>query len=279
MEYDWINENSGKRIRLSRVSDERTGKMVIVPMDHTAVTGPIKGLENSRDTIKKVVAGGATAIMAQYGTVKYGLKEYIGKAGCIYRITTSSSQFRSFEDMLSAGEYMWPTISSVEEALRMGADGVGMTITWGGEKQSDLIERLGRIVDECDRWNMPLLIESLPIKADHHKGVADVKDEKIACRTAAEFGADVIKTYWTGSKETFKEVVDGCQVPIVLAGGEKGTDRDFLEKLKGAMDAGAMGCSVGRNIWQHPDPTAMTRAVCKIILEGASVGDAMKELT
>jgi fructose-bisphosphate aldolase/2-amino-3,7-dideoxy-D-threo-hept-6-ulosonate synthase len=100
-----------------------------------------------------------------------------------------------------------------------------------------------------------------------------------AARVGAELGADVIKTVYTGDIESFSRVVEGCPVPVVIAGGPKtNTDREFLEMIREAMDAGARGVAIGRNVFQHPSPTRMTRAITEIAHKNKTVDEALKQL-
>jgi DhnA family fructose-bisphosphate aldolase class Ia len=104
----------------------------------------------------------------------------------------------------------------------------------------------------------------------------DVEGVKHAARVGAELGADIIKCPYTGSPETFKEVVEGCPVPIVIAGGSKTTDEETLKMIEGAMQVGGAGISMGRNAFQHENPTKLVKAACSIVHDGASAKDALK---
>jgi fructose-bisphosphate aldolase/2-amino-3,7-dideoxy-D-threo-hept-6-ulosonate synthase len=127
-------------------------------------------------------------------------------------------------------------------------------------------------------WGMPLLAMMYPrgkkISSEH-----DVNVVKLAARAGAELGADIVKTNYTGDPDSFKEVVKGCPVPVVIAGGPKmDTDRDVLEMVEGAIEAGGAGTSIGRNIFQHKNPSKMVRAISKIVHENSDADEAMKEL-
>jgi DhnA family fructose-bisphosphate aldolase class Ia len=104
----------------------------------------------------------------------------------------------------------------------------------------------------------------------------DVKHVKHAARVGAELGADMVKVNYTGSPDSFREVVEGCPVPVVIAGGEKvETDEELLEMVRGSLEAGGAGASIGRNAFQHVDPEGMTRAITMMVHDGASVGDSL----
>lgn len=105
----------------------------------------------------------------------------------------------------------------------------------------------------------------------------DVKYVKHAARVGAELGADIVKVNYTGSPDTFREVVEGVSIPVVIAGGEKTeTDQDFLEMVDGALAAGSAGVSIGRNAFQHEHPDKIVAAIAKMVHEGASVKEALK---
>jgi len=260
----------GKIARFRRLLNPRTGRMYIVPIDHGAVLGPIEGIVDVKDTIDKVVRGGADSLLINRGIMRYCMVEHLGRVGVILRI--SSNNFLS-------PEFPFETVvASVEEALRLGADAVAFTVNVGEEGDIEGLRLFGAIADACAQYSMPLLGEFIPAgkKVDNPY---DVRWVKIAARLGAELGADFIKTNYTGSVESFREVVKSCPVPIVIAGGPKTeTLRDTLEIVKGAIEAGAIGVCIGRNTWQAKNPRAMARAISRIVHEEISVNEALKEL-
>ncbi|MGB9622537.1 MAG: 2-amino-3,7-dideoxy-D-threo-hept-6-ulosonate synthase, partial [Candidatus Bathyarchaeia archaeon] len=196
--------------------------------------------------------------------------EHLGKVGIILRLSSNNT---------ISPEFPFETMTaSVEEAVKLGADAVAFTVNVGGEKDVEALRLFGAVADTCTHYSIPLLGEFLPAgkKVDNPY---DAKWVKVAARMGAELGADLIKTNYTGSPESFKEVVKSCPVPIVIAGGPKTeTVKDTLEMVKGAMEAGAIGVCIGRNTWQAKNPTAMAKAISKIVHEEISVDKALKEL-
>ena len=168
-------------------------------------------------------------------------------------------------------------VNTVQNALKMGADGVSVHINVGAENEADMLKDLGRVAVECMEWGMPLLAMMYPrgSKVEHEK---DVECVKLAARVAAELGADIVKVPYTGDPDTFSKVVEGCPIPVVIAGGSKVDDRQTLEMIRGAMDAGAAGISMGRNVFQHPDPEQLVRAASAIVHQNASVEEAWEIL-
>jgi DhnA family fructose-bisphosphate aldolase class Ia len=131
---------------------------------------------------------------------------------------------------------------------------------------------------EAKTWGMPLLAMIYP-RGDKIKDEYDVNVIKHAARVGNEMGADIVKVSYTGSVETFREVIAGCSVPVVIAGGPKmDSDREILEMVKGSIDAGGAGASIGRNVFQHKNPTKMVESISAIVHGGLGVEDALKLL-
>ena len=150
-------------------------------------------------------------------------------------------------------------------------------VDWNGGA-GFLLSDLGVIASSCEEWGMPLVA----MMYARGSGIEDRLDPRLlahAARVGAELGADVVKTSYTGDPASFATVVDGCPAPVVIAGGPRcDTQKDTLEMVRGAMDAGAMGIAFGRNVFGCTDPSAMVRALCAIILDDASIEDALEAL-
>jgi class I fructose-bisphosphate aldolase len=132
------------------------------------------------------------------------------------------------------------------------------------------------VAEKAFEWGIPLLAMIYP-RGEKIGDEYDPKVVKHAARLGAELGADVVKVSYTGSPETFRQVVEGCHVPVIIAGGPRmDSDRDILEMVKGAMDAGAAGTSIGRNVFQHQNPTGIVRALSMIVHEKATVEQALQ---
>ncbi len=257
---------SGKEVRFSRITEE--GKMVCVPMDHGLSSGPIEGLIDTESAIRKVEEGGATAVIIHKGIIK-ALKRP-PRMGLIMHVSGSTG--------LGTTPNWKVGVGSVEEALLLGADGVSVHVNIGGDNEQEMLAEMGYVADECDRWGMPLLAMMYP----RGRNIKDPFAPEVVAyvtRIGAELGADIVKTTYTGDTDSFREVVRACSVPVVIAGGPKAeTDRMVLEMVAGAMEAGAIGVTFGRNVFQHRNPTAMTRALSVIIKKGVSVEEALEEL-
>jgi DhnA family fructose-bisphosphate aldolase class Ia len=139
---------------------------------------------------------------------------------------------------------------------------------------------VAKVASECMAADLPLLVEALPCESERIPDAKDPMAMASAARLAFEHGADFIKTYYTGTPENFRVVVDNCPVPVLIAGGPRmDTIEETLGVVRGAMDAGAAGVVFGRNIWQNADPGGMVRALLSVIHDDAPVAEAMGHLS
>jgi predicted phospho-2-dehydro-3-deoxyheptonate aldolase len=263
-------EMVGKKIRMERIMDRNSGKTVIVPMDHGVTLGPMAGLNDMRRTINAVALGGANAIVIHKGLVEAGHRKSGKDVGLIIHLSASTSMAPDPNSKV--------LVCSVEEAIKLGADAVSVHVNIGAEDEKAMLKDLGQVAREAGEWGMPLLA-MMYMRGPKIKSSFDVGVVKHAARVGAELGADIVKVPYTGSPETFQEVVEGCFVPVVIAGGEKmGTDRDILEMVKGSVKAGGAGVSIGRNAFQHQDPEKIVRAIYKMVHNGFEVEEGLKDL-
>ena len=261
----------GKHIRMERIIDRNTSKTVIVPMDHGVSSGPISGIIDLRDAVDKVVRGGANAIVEHKGMVGAGHRRSGKDVGLIIHLSASTS--------LSPYPNTKTLVCTVEEALRLGADAVSIHVNIGDDMERQMLSDFGTVSSRAREWGMPLLAMVYP-RGEKIVNEYDPRVLKHAARLGAELGADLVKISYSGSVQSFREVVQGCPVPVVIAGGEKmETDKEILEMVRGAMDAGGAGVSIGRNIFQHADPTRMVGAISMIVHEDATVEEALAFLS
>ena len=257
----------GKQIRMERIIDRNTSRTVIVPMDHGVSSGPIYGITDLRDAIEQVVRGGANAIVEHKGMVGAGHRRSGKDVGLIIHLSASTS--------LSPYPNTKTLVCTVEEALRLGADAVSIHVNIGDDMERQMLSDFGMVSSRAREWGIPLLAMIYPrgekIANEYDPGVL-----KHAARLGAELGADIVKISYSGSVESFREVIAGCRVPVVIAGGEKmESDKQILETVRGSIDAGGSGVSIGRNIFQHQDPTRMVGAISMIVHEEATVEQAL----
>ncbi|MHA1785502.1 MAG: 2-amino-3,7-dideoxy-D-threo-hept-6-ulosonate synthase [Candidatus Helarchaeota archaeon] len=259
----------GKAVRLERILDRNTKRTIIIPMDHGMSVGPISGLLDLGDMVDKVANGGANAVLGHLGLPIYGHRKRGKDVGLIIHLSASTS--------LGPYPNSKVLVTTVEEAIKIGADCVSVHINIGDEDESNMLQSLGSVSRSCREWGIPLLAMMYPRgkKIDSEHGVEYVK---IASRVGAELGVDIVKTNYTGSIDSFKEVVKGCPAPVVIAGGPKvDTFEDLLVTIKDSLTAGAAGVAIGRNVFQSKNPTASVRAMYRIIHEDWDVKESLKE--
>ncbi len=256
----------GKEIRLRRLFTG--GKALIIAMDHGVSNGPLAGLEDIRKAVAAVAKGGATGVVLHKGVVRFAKDYFDERLSLILHVNASTS--------LSTHTNRKVQVTQVDEAISYGADAISIHVNVGGEEDEHMLADLGGVATAADRFGMPLLAMMYP-RGENVKNPYDVELVKHVARVGAELGADVVKTLYTGSPETFKEGVRGCPVPVVVAGGPKlESEKAALEMVAGSLAGGASGVSMGRNVFQAKDPIGMTRAVARILFDGASVTEAYR---
>ncbi len=171
-------------------------------------------------------------------------------------------------------------IAEIEEALRLGADAVVLFTALGGDWEVEMVRTLAAVGRECAAAGMPMIAEAeFPTT---YASVEELKNKygfeylRRNVRLCAELGADIVKTNWPGDQEQFSRLVEAANgIPVVLAGGSRLEDSELLQRMEAAMAAGAIGCSVGRNIFMHRSPEAITRALSRVIRERWPAAKAM----
>jgi putative autoinducer-2 (AI-2) aldolase len=251
---DWGMQN-----RLSQIIKPETGHTVMLAVDHGYFQGPTSGLEEPGKTIAPLLPF-ADALMPTRGVLRECVDPHTGTA-IVLRVSGGNSMARS--DELSDEVIT----TSVEDAVRLNVAAVAVSIYVGSPHQKQTLQNLSDVVNEAMRYAMPVLA----VTAVGKDMVRDNRYLGLSCRIAAELGASMVKTYYC---EEFDEVVRGCPVPIVMAGGKKLPEKDALTLTYQAMQGGAKGVDMGRNIFRSDDPVAMIKAVRAIVHENASVNEA-----
>jgi len=259
----------GKEIRLERIMKRDTGATVIVPMDHGVTSGPIPGLIDLDRSVELIARGGANAVIGHMGLALHGHRKGGPDIGLILHLSASTDLGPDPNDKV--------IVNTVQNALKMGADGVSVHINIGAESEARMLSDLGRIATDCIEWGMPLLAMMYPrgkkINSDNI-----TESIKIAARVASELGADIVKTVYTGDPDSFREVTEGCHVPVVIAGGSKTDDLSTMRIIEGAMEGGAAGVSIGRNAFQHRCPDLFVKAAAMIVHQRRSADEVMEIL-
>ena len=258
---------AGKSARLGRLGTG--GRYLVVPMDHGITLGAVDGLVDVESTIDAVTSAGADAVLTQRG-IANRVHPNKNDAGYVVHLNGSTSIGPDETDKRPTG--------TVEDAIRAGADAVSFHINVGSEHEPDQISGLAEVTSEAERYGMPVLAMTYArghdVRDDDPEAFAE--DLGHAVRLGEELGADLVKTAYSGTPETFERVVESTSCPVVIAGGSKGTDEETLSMVRGAMDAGAAGVSMGRSVFQHEDPAAITRAVAAVVHDDASAAEAVE---
>jgi fructose-bisphosphate aldolase / 2-amino-3,7-dideoxy-D-threo-hept-6-ulosonate synthase len=270
-----VTAQVGTSMRLKRVIDP-SGVSLICALDH-GMTSPtfLEPLADIATRTAEAVAGGANVIMMSKGMIRL--------AAPAFSPTTSLALLLSASALPSREQPEVVQVAQVEEALRLGADAVVLFTALGGEAEAGMIGTLAGVGRECAALGMPLIAE-----AEFPTTYAQVEEltEQYGfeylrrnVRLCAELGADIVKTNWPGDQDLFARLVEAAGgIPVVLAGGSRLQDAELLRRMELAMAAGAIGCSVGRNIFMHRSPGAITRALARVIRERWSAARAADEL-
>ncbi len=257
----------GKSVRLERIFDRNTGKTIIVPLDHGVSVGPIFGVVDLRDTVDKVTDGGANAVLMHKGIPRRSHRGHGKDVGLIIHLSASTN--------LSPFPNAKTLVGEVEDAIRLGADAVSVHVNIGDETERNMLSELGRITTSANNWGMPVLAmvyaRGPKIKNEYEPDIISH-----CARLGEELGADVVKVSYTGDRKSFKRVVDGCCIPVVIAGGPKmDNQKDIAQMVYDSIKAGAAGLSVGRNIFQDKNPSRLVKALHGIVHENWEVDQAM----
>ncbi len=229
----------------------------MLAVDHGYFQGPTTGLENPRRTITPLLPY-ADSLMLTRGVLRTSVDPDQG-VPIVLRVSGGTSILKELSDEV--------VTTSIEEAVRLNASAVAVSVFVGSEHEKETLANLAGLVDEGERYGMPVLA----VTAVGREMARDARYLGLACRIAAELGASIVKTYYCAD---FRKVVDGCPVPVVIAGGKKLPEREALQLAHSAVAEGAAGVDMGRNIFQSSDPVAMIRAVRGVVHDGKGADEA-----
>jgi fructose-bisphosphate aldolase/2-amino-3,7-dideoxy-D-threo-hept-6-ulosonate synthase len=259
----------GKKIRLDRIMNRNTQRTVIIPLDHGVSIGPVLGLLDMKKIVNQIAEGGANAVLEHKGIISTGYRGFGKDIGLILHISASTN--------LGPDPNCKVQVASVEEAIKLGADAVSLHVNIGSDTEAHQLATLGRVARDCKEWGMPLIAMMYP-RGPKISDPYDMTTVMHVARVGAELGADIVKTNYTGSIDSFKEVVKGCPVPVVMAGGPKAdTDKEFIEMVYGSIKGGGAGVAAGRNVFQHENPTKIVRVLCGIVHENLDPETALSK--
>jgi fructose-bisphosphate aldolase/2-amino-3,7-dideoxy-D-threo-hept-6-ulosonate synthase len=260
---------------MKRVMDPSTQTSVIVALDH-GMTSPtfLSPLADMRSRVREAVNGGANVLMMSKGYARRTVEEFRRETSLALLLTSSATGSPVPNQVVE--------VAAVEEAARIGADAVVTFVALTGQDEARMINFVSRVGDACERLGLVFIAEAeYPTTYRRVEDLTEEYGEDYLLRNArlcAELGADMIKTNWPGSAEGLGRIVEATGLPTVLAGGPRITDAELLSRMEQAVRVGAVGCSVGRNVFVHQHPEAMTRALVRVIRERWTAADALEEV-
>ena len=252
---DW-----GLKNRISQIIKPQDNRALMLAVDHGYFLGPTEKLENPKKVIAPLLKY-CDSLMVTRGVQRTSV-DPTTDTPMVLRVSGGSSiigEDLSQEDI---------TVS-IQEAIRLNASAVAMSIFVGSKYEYQTIVNLGKLVSEAEKYGIPVLA----VTAVGKELGKDARYLSLACRIAAEQGAHIVKTYYC---DNFEKVVQSCPVPIIVAGGKKIPERDALQLTYNSIKGGAVGVDMGRNIWQSEHPVAMIKAVRSIVHGNSNVDQAYK---
>lgn len=247
---------SGKIIRLNQLF-KNSQRTFILPLDHGITIGPVQGL-GDLPTLVKSVKDNVDAVVVHKGMVNQ-IADYIdiGKCGLIVHLSASTT--------LSPDPNRKEIVTSVYQAIKLGASAISVHINLGSSTEPEMLKDLGKTAELCDYWGMPLLAMMYVRDGTKESEYNSVKIKQ-AARVAEELGADIVKVNYTGNIESFSEVTSSVKIPIIIAGGPKmSSDEDLLMMISDSVKAGAKGVAIGRNVFQHENPSLLATQIKNIL--------------
>ncbi len=251
---DWGMEN-----RLASLIPD--GRCFFLPIDHGYFLGPTRKLEKPGETIKPLLPY-ADGLFVTRGVLR-ACVEPTEQTPIILRVSGGTSVIG--KDLSHEA-----VTTSIDDIIRLNVAAVGVSVFIGSDYEHETIMNLANLVNECERYGIPVMAVNAVGKELEKR---DARYLSLCTRICAEMGAKVVKTYWC---EDFEKVVEGCPVPVVIAGGPKvDSEKEVFEFVHDGIERGAIGLNLGRNVWQHPHPVAMMKALRAIVHDDATVEEAV----
>lgn len=250
----------GMQNRLCRIFSPQTGRTVMLAVDHGYFQGPTTGLERIDLTIVPLLPH-ADTLMCTRGILRSVIPSTFPK-GVVLRASGGPSILKELSDEEIA--------LNLEDAIRLDAAALAVQVFIGGEHETKSIHNMTRLVDQGNRYGIPILA----VTAVGKELTRDARYLRLATRICAELGASYVKTYYTD--KGFETVTASCPVPIVIAGGKKLPEKEALIMCHRALQEGASGVDMGRNIFQSATPIAMLQAVRQVVHHGATPEEALE---
>lgn len=243
-----------KMRRLQRLLIGPEHRCLMVALDHAPWLGPVKGLDRPRAIVEKVVAGGANALLMTPGFAREVMPVVNPSVAIVLRTSIALGP--------SSEAHQETPIATVKAALQMDADAVVVSTFFGRSGEVEIIRYLGKLIEECNAYGMPVVAEMIPSQEKSY----DAKAIAHVARIGMELGADIVKTNYCADVDAFRRVVASVPVPILVAGGPtKGNDEETLQMVREVVEAGAAGVAFGRRVWQSPNPRELVEKTREIV--------------
>jgi putative autoinducer-2 (AI-2) aldolase len=252
---DW-----GMKNRLSKIIKPKDGRTVMLAVDHGYFMGPTTGLEKLDEMINPLLPYADTLMLTRGALRNY--VDPVTDIPIVLRVSGGTSIVG--KELLHEG-----TVVSIEDAIRLNVSGVAYSILVGADFERDTLLGMTKYIDEAERYGIPVLA----VTAVGKDMAKDVRYLGLASRMAAELGAHIVKTYFC---KDFEKIIESCPVPVVIAGGKKQPEKDALNMAYDAIQAGAIGVDMGRNVFQSTDPVGMIKAVNAIIHKDVTPKEAFE---
>ena len=250
------NMGWGVKNRLCRIFNPKTGRTVMLAFDHGSVMESIAGLDRLDISILPLIHY-ADSIMCTRGVVRSVIPPATRKPICL-RFSAGSTELSGLNNDCTIG---------IEDAVRLNASALGITVALGEKHEHKMIENLVTAVDEGYKYDIPVIaITSI------NNQERDAAYYSMVARVCAENGATIVKTFYT--EKNFSKIINKCPVPVIVAGGLKMSEEKFLEMCYRAINDGASGIDVGRNVFQSSSPVAMIKAISSVVHDGLVPEDA-----
>jgi 2-amino-4,5-dihydroxy-6-oxo-7-(phosphonooxy)heptanoate synthase len=247
----------GKAIRLRRLFRQPDGNVFILPLDHSATTGPIMAASDVDKIVDLAGANGVDAIVLHKGRV-HSVEPHRWRRLCLVVHLSASTKHSADPDAKVL-------VCSVEDAIRLGADAVSLHINIGSDTEKEQLIDLGRVAGVAAAWNLPVMAMMYP----RGRNIPDGQNPGLVAHVAslaADLGADIVKVPYTGSAASMREVVRQCPIPVVAAGGPRRASLDeLLDEVRAILDAGVRGVALGRNVFEAKDPAMAARRVTELV--------------
>ena len=252
---DW-----GMKNRLSKIIKPKDGRTVMLAVDHGYFMGPTTGLEKLDEMINPLLPYADTLMLTRGALRNY--VDPVTDIPIVLRVSGGTSIVG--KELLHEG-----TVVSIEDAIRLNVSGVAYSILVGADFERDTLLGMTKYIDESERYGIPVLA----VTAVGKDMAKDVRYLSLASRMAAELGAHIVKTYFC---KDFEKIIESCPVPVVIAGGKKQPEKDALNMAYDAIQAGAIGVDMGRNVFQSTDPVGMLKAVNAIVHKDVTPKEAFE---